>query len=111
MAFEPVADDTTAQKFSEHLKALVARFSSKSKGDDERFGAVTEALEAVSEQFGLQATAQAGTAKALDELQGRFTKLEAAHADLVKQLDTTDAQRHHQRPPATGGGTAQQTDC
>jgi len=111
MAFEPVADDTTAQKFSEHLKALVGRFSSKAKGDDERFGAVTEALEAVSEQFGMQATAHAGTAKALDELQGKFTKLEAAHAELVKQLDNTDSQRHHQRPPATGGNTAQQTDC
>lgn len=111
MAFEPVADDTTAQKFSEHLKALVGRFSSKSKGDDERFGAVTDALDAVSEQFGVQATAHADTAKALDELLGKFTKLEAAHADLVKQLDTTDSQRHHQRPPATGGNTAQQTDC
>ncbi|MFZ5548093.1 MAG: GPO family capsid scaffolding protein [Pseudomonadota bacterium] len=111
MSFEQVADDTAAQKFSEHLKALVGRFSSKAKGDDDRFAAVTEALEAVTEQFGVQAGAHAATAKALEELQAEFTKLQGDHAELVKKLDSTDGQQHRQRPPATGGNTAQQTDC
>lgn len=110
MAFEPEADET-GPKFSDQLKALVQRFSGRARGDDERFSAVLEAMESFSEHATAQAALVEASGKALKDLQAKFTKLEADHADLRKLLDTQDAKPHSQRPPATGGNTAQQTDC
>lgn len=110
MAFEPEAEET-GPKFSDQLKALVQRFSGKARGDDERFSAVLEAMESFSEHATAQAALVEASGKAVKDLQAQFTKLEAEHAELRKLLDTQDARPHSQRPPATGGNTAQQTDC
>jgi hypothetical protein len=112
MAFEVATDpDDTGKKFSDHLKTLIAKFSGKATTDDARFAAVTEALEAVTEQFSSQATQQATSAKALTELSTQFTQLQADHNELRKLLDTTETTHHRARPAATGGSSSQQTDC
>lgn len=111
MAFEQVEAEDTASKFSDTLKALVAKFSGKAGTDDARFAAVTEAFTAVTEQFSDQAKATAKAAAELAALTGQFTTLQTAHTDLVKKLGETDSQQHSQRPPATGAKGEQQTDC
>lgn len=106
MAFEEEAEDTTA-KFGDTLKALVSRFTGRSKNTDEGFAAVTEALEQitghVTAQFKTlqdQNKAQADQAKADRE---RIEKLSTDLAQLRALLDGTDKNQHSQRPPATGG--------
>lgn len=110
MSFEPDASEGTP-KFAEQLKALVQRFTGRARTDDERFSAVLDAMES----FGEHATAQAerldGAAKDLKDLQGKFAALEASQTEMRKLLDTQDSRPHSQRPPATGGSAAQQTDC
>jgi len=112
MAFDAEPqDDDLGKKFTAQIKGLMAKFTGRARGDDERFGAVLEAMEAVTEQFAAQATAKAASDKQLAELQGQFTKLQADQVELRKLLDTTDASRHSTRPPATGGPSSVQTDC
>lgn len=112
MSFEPeAAPSDEAKKFSEKLRGLVARFSGKAQSDDERFGAVTEALEAAAGQVEKLSAAQASTEGELKKTTEQMDKLRTEFADLLKKLDSTDAKPHSQRPPATGGSTAQQTDC
>lgn len=109
MAFEPEADETP--KFSDQLKALVQRFAGRSRGDDERFGAMLDAMESFAEHATKLGEQVSAADKAHHDLSTKFTKLEADQAELRRLVDTHDAHPHSQRPPATGASTAQQTDC
>lgn len=112
MAFEPEASaDDSVQKFTDRLKGFVAKFTGKVQGDDARFGAVEEAFGAVTEQFTKHADAIAEALRIAKEAKDAAGKTSAEFTELVKKLDTTDANNHSQRPPATGGSGQQQTDC
>ncbi len=110
MEFDPATDDD-GRKFADRLKALIAKFGGKAHADDQRFAAVTQALEAIVDQVTEQYAAQTE----------RFAHLQAAQvelrAELLALLDNTDANRHSQRQVATGAGAgsrkpdATETDC
>lgn len=112
MAFEPEADaDADSKSFSERLRGLVARFSGKAKSDDERFAAVTEAMEATADKFAKQDAALADALKRNEDVEKKFTALQGQFDELKKTLDSTDARLHSQRPAATGSSGIAQTDC
>ena len=116
MEFDPAIDDD-GKKFADRLKSLIgefsAKFSGKAHADDQRFAAVTQALEAIVDQVTEQYAAQTE----------RFAHLQAAQiefrAEMLALIDSTDANRHSQRPVATGAGAsagtrkpeAAETDC
>jgi hypothetical protein len=117
LEFEEDEDDDKGllSKVKGWRESFSKKFASQSKRHDaaagELMGAIEEmgdALQAVVEEHG------AG-AKALRDLQKRFSTLEGEHNALKTKfdtIDTTDAGKHSQRPPATGGGASvQKTDC
>jgi hypothetical protein len=111
MSFEPEASDDSAKKFTDRIKDLVAKFSGKARSDDERFGAVEEGFTAVTEQFTKHADAIAKVEKASADNTTELEKFRGELAEVRKHLDNTDANKHSQRPSATGGNGQQLTDC
>lgn len=111
MAFELDAPADDGKKFSDTLKGLIAKFTGKAQGDDARFGALQEGFEAVTEQFTKHGDQLAKVEKATADNGAELAKFKTELGELRKLLDGTDANKHSQRPPATGGSGRQLTDC
>ncbi|MGB6053735.1 MAG: GPO family capsid scaffolding protein [Burkholderiaceae bacterium] len=111
--FEEDAPAVTEElgKLTQRVKDLMAKFTGKKAGDDNRFTELTEAvggmIEAV-EAIGKQSESFAA-ASALTELQAKHDKLASDFSAMREQLgkEADDAPR---RPAATGAD-AGQTDC
>lgn len=109
-------DDPTedAKKFSERLRELVGRFTSKGKTDDARFGELVGALEELGEHMSSQAEVFATDRKAREQLDKTVTELKQQFAGMkaiVDKIDTTPAPGFIKRPTATGARALAQTDC
>ncbi|OAK55092.1 hypothetical protein A3K87_04490 [Variovorax paradoxus] len=91
------------------------KFASQSKRHDATTGELMGAIEEIGESLQTVVERHSTDAKALGDLQKRFNTLDSEHKALkakFETIDTTDAGKHSQRPPATGGDTAiQKTDC
>jgi hypothetical protein len=112
LSFDDAQDESgLAAKFTASLKTVVDKFSTKGKNDDARFAEVLGAFEKFGELATQQAQAHDNLAQDHAKLSKDFTALQTAHTDLVKTLEGTTAGNHSQRPPATGGKGALQTDC
>jgi hypothetical protein len=112
--------DTTATALFAAVKAKLAKLSGKGKAHDGQFAEVAEALQsvsdtlehfaadnkAVSQRFADQVTAL--TAR-LDALDAAGKKAAEDFTALRAELESTSATP--KRPPATGGGDNQLTDC
>lgn len=97
-----------AARFKSALDGAVALFTGKSTTDDSRFSAVADALKQVGTHFSTHVTAaekhQADTDRAIADLRNEFKALKTQH----DKYDSTP--NYTQRPPATGGDAAAQTD-
>lgn len=99
--------DDTAGKFSDTLKALLAKFTGKGKTDDDRFASVLQ----VFEEMGNHTTAT------MSQLEQRLAKLSADHNTLQTQFGTLKQQLSSQdsgkptRPAATGTDGELKADC
>lgn len=108
-ADEPPADD---KAFAARIKDIVAKaFGRKSATDEQRFADVAEGLNGLADAMAEQAGKLAELRGAHDALNADFAALKQAHADMLAQIDKTPAERHSQRPPATGGAGLVLTDC
>ncbi|SCX53226.1 GPO family capsid scaffolding protein [Variovorax sp. EL159] len=91
------------------------KFASQSKRNDATATELMGALDEIGET--LQASVEQGstTSKDLAALQKKFNTLETEHKELKAKfdtIDTTDANKHSRRPPATGNDPKlQTTDC
>ncbi|SDZ71344.1 Phage capsid scaffolding protein (GPO) serine peptidase [Variovorax sp. YR266] len=91
------------------------KFASQSKRNDATATELMGALDDLGET--LQASVEQGstTSKDLAALQKKFNTLETEHKGLkakFETIDTTDANKHSRRPPATGTDPKMQTtDC
>lgn len=115
LEFEEEPDDE-GSKFSAKLREILGKFTSKTKGDDARFGEVLEVLEEVAEHAASQEQAFAANAKRLEDQGKELAELKKGFSDLkatVDKIDSTAAPGYSARPPATGSNPngAAQTDC
>lgn len=116
LEFEDMAEDTTlldrVKGFSDSFKKKFAGFTKKT---DDTVSELLDAVEEMGSAMGELAQRHAADSKALVDLQKKFSSLQAAHDALQAKfdtIDTTDAGKHTQRPPATGGDAKlQKTDC
>lgn len=116
LEFETTDEDTG--KFSAALKGIkdtLAKFSGKSQRSDDTTGQILEVVTDMADGMGQLNEQHSANAKALSTLQQSFATLQTEHKDLKAKfdtIDTSDAGKHSQRPPATGNnGKAALTDC
>lgn len=111
----PATDDGTLKKFSATLKGIVEKATGRAKNDDARFNQLLEGLEAMADAMQDQAehhaSQQAEADKTVATLRSELGTLKTNYADLLKKLESTPGGQYSQRPPATGGSGAEQTDC
>ncbi|MGN6655736.1 MAG: GPO family capsid scaffolding protein [Rhodanobacter sp.] len=112
--------DTNATALFAAVKAKLSKLAGKGKTHDGQFAEVAEALQsvsdtlehfaadsaAVSQRFADQVTALTGR---LDTIEAAGKKATADFAALRAELESTSTSPS--RPPATGGGDNQLTDC
>ncbi|SFO51775.1 Phage capsid scaffolding protein (GPO) serine peptidase [Variovorax sp. OK605] len=116
LEFEDDAPDTSlldrVKTFGDTFKKKFAGFSKKT---DDTVGELLDVVEEMGEAMGDIAQRQSDGDRSAADLLKKFTALEAKYSDLdakFKTIDTTEAGKHSQRPPATGGDPAtQKTDC
>jgi hypothetical protein len=116
LEFEEQAEDNTlldrVKGFGDSFKKKFAGFTKKT---DDTVSELLGVVEEMGTALGEVAQRHSDGSKALAELQKKFATLETEHKDLLAKfqtIDTTDAGKHAQRPPATGGDAKlQPTDC
>jgi hypothetical protein len=94
---------------SDTLKNLLKRFSTKTAGDDARFGELVDAVETLATHANLSADEFAEEKKRVDTLEAALQKTNDEFAAFRQQVETTDANSTH-RPAATGGTGDLETD-
>ncbi len=113
---ETPADDGKASAALKAMRETIGRFTGRFKKNDGELGEVMEAVGNMADAFGTLADQRTTDAGAIAKLTKDFNTLQTAHTELQKKfdlIDTTEAGKHSQRPPATGGNGKQQqlTDC
>jgi hypothetical protein len=96
-------------KLSDTLKNLLKRFSTKTAGDDARFGELVDAVETLATHANLSADEFADEKKRVDTLEAALQKTNDEFAAFRQQVETTDANPTH-RPAATGGAGDLETE-
>lgn len=117
LEFEDAGDegDSLVKKFSERVKGVLDKVKGRAASDDARFAQVVDGLDGLADAMNEQAAQVAGQidaqTKAFAALKTAHDKLQADFAAQTARLEGTRGQQHSQRPPATGGSAAEQTDC
>jgi len=96
-------------KLSDTVKNLLKRFSSKATGDDARFNELVDAVETLATHANVSADQFATEKTRVDALEAALKQTTEDFATFRQQVDTTDANAT-QRPAATGGDGAAETD-
>ena len=117
-ALEFEDDSTEDGKAAVALKAMkdaIGKFTGRFKKQDGELGELISAVGEMAESFGTLADQHATDSQALAKLSKDFATLQTQHTTLQAKfdtIDTTDAGKHAQRPPATGHDPKlQKTDC
>jgi len=96
-------------KLSDTLKNLLKRFTNKTTSDDARFNELVDAVETLAVHANVSADQFALEKTRVDTLEAALQKTNDELAAFRQQVDTTDANAT-QRPAATGGDGAAETD-
>ncbi|WP_211471688.1 GPO family capsid scaffolding protein [Collimonas humicola] len=102
--------ETEGIKLSDTLKNLLNRFSTKTAGDDARFGELVGAVETLATHANLSADEFTEEKKRVDALEATLKKTNEEFAAFRQKVESTDANGSH-RPAATGGDGLIETDC
>lgn len=116
LEFEDIAaDDGKVTGALKSMKDAIGKFTGRFKKQDGDLGELVGAVGEMAEAFGTLADQHAADSLALAKLSKDFATLQTEHKalqDKFNTIDTTDAGKHAQRPPATGTDPkAQATDC
>ncbi|MFJ2990936.1 GPO family capsid scaffolding protein [Collimonas sp. NPDC087041] len=109
LEFEDPLTEPEGIKLSDTLKNLLKRFSTKAAGDDARFDELVDAVETLATHANVSADQFAAEKTRVDALEAALKKNAEDFAAFRQQVDTTDA-NPIQRPAASGGNGALQTD-
>lgn len=115
LQMEPEESPSKIALAMQSLKETVAKFSGKTKAQDGQLGELIEVVGDVATatgelaaQFSASEATRTTDSQALAVLQGQFKTLQAKY----DAIDTTDANKHSQRPAATGNDASRAvTDC
>lgn len=112
---DDTADDGKAAGALKVMKDAIGKFTGRFKKQDGDLGELISAVGEMAESFGALADQQATDSQTLAKLSKEFAELQTQHTALQAKfdtIDTTDAGKHAQRPPATGNDPKlQKTDC
>ena len=112
---DDTADDGKATGALKAMKDAIGKFTGRFKKQDGDLGELISAVGEMAESFGTLADQHAADSQALAKLSKDFATLQTQHTALQAKfdtIDTTDAGKHTQRPPATGHDPKlQKTDC
>ena len=106
---EIVQPEQEGIKLSDAIKNLLKRFSTKTAGDDARFGELVGAVETLATHANLTADEFAEEKKRVDTLEAALHKTNEDFAAFKQHVESTDANPSH-RPAATGGDGLAETD-
>jgi len=109
LEFEDPLTEPEGIKLSDTLKNLLKRFSTKAAGDDARFDELVDAVETLATHANVSADQFAAEKTRVDALEAALKKNTEDFAAFRQQVETTDA-NPTQRPAASGGNGALQTD-
>ena len=115
LQMEPEESPSKIALAMQSLKETVAKFSGKTKAQDGQLGELIEVVGEVATatgelaaQFSASEATRTTDSQALAVLQRQFKTLQAKY----DAIDTTDANKHSQRPAATGNDASRAvTDC
>ena len=115
LQMEPEESPSKIALAMQSLKETVAKFSGKTKAQDGQLGELIEVVGEVATatgelaaQFSASEATRTTDSQALAVLHGQFKTLQAKY----DAIDTTDANKHSQRPAATGNDASRAvTDC
>lgn len=112
---QPEEDSTLLDRVKGFSDSFKKKFAGFTKKTDDTVSELLGVVEEMGTAMGDLALRHSTDSKALADLQKKFSTLDTEHKDLqtkFKTIDTTDAGKHTQRPPATGGDSkAEKTDC
>lgn len=112
---EDAADSGKAASALKAMKETIGKFTGRFKKQDGELGELIGAVGEMAESFGTLADQHAADSQTLAKLSKDFATLQGQHTALQAKfdtIDTTDAGKHAQRPPATGNDPKlQKTDC
>ena len=115
LQMEPDESPSVIALAMQGLKDKVAKFTGKAKAQDGQIGELIEVMSEVATatgdlaaQFSASEATRTTDSQALAVLHGQFKTLQAKY----DAIDTTDANKHSQRPAATGNDASRAvTDC
>jgi len=107
--FEDTPTEPEGIKLSDAVKAILKRFTSKTTTDQVQFADITEAVSTLAAHVGENAEQYAVALTRIETLEAALKESNDAFAAFKQQIDTTDA-NPTQRPAASGGNGALQTD-